>query len=140
LKKINTDIFYFAERQDLRSIALSIQSEIVNYGLNKPRVRGYSTIAEIKKLDGTCQWSHIRYEQDEEEAARKLKFIVKKVASKKTWNLLPLPEIRDAQPTPGYISIFVEDEDSFKSVYSIYHQEQRTITQEADICEQQRQK
>jgi hypothetical protein len=139
LKSFNIDIFYFAKRRDLHRVALSIQSEIVNRGLNKPMVKGYSTVAKIKDLDGTCQWSHIRYEQDEEDAARKLKLIVEKVAPKQTWNLLPLPEIRDAQPTPNYLSIFVEDEDSFKSAYSIYHQEQTTITQEADICEQQRQ-
>jgi hypothetical protein len=137
LKDFNTDIFYFAERQDLRSVALSIQSEIASHSLNKPRLRGYSTVTEIKKFDGTCQWSHIRYEQGEENAARKLKFIVKKVAPKQKWKLLALPEKLVDRSTPGYISIFVEDEASFRSAYSIYHQEQGTIIQEANVCEQQ---
>lgn len=102
----------------MRDAALSIQNELSDYGLARLRLRPFNS-NETGNF-GVCPWSSIRYEPDEETAARKLKSIVEKAAPNQTWDLLLLDIERDQGTTPGYISLFVEDAESFKAVYSSY--------------------
>ncbi|NEQ65962.1 MAG: hypothetical protein F6K21_10760 [Symploca sp. SIO2D2] len=108
------DIFFLYGRQDLQNVALSIKNKLSDYGMTNVAMRPSSadTLLDL----GACDWSSVRYEPDEESAARKLKSIVEKVALSKNWNILAINKGK----TPNYISIFVEDADTFRTIYSRY--------------------
>lgn len=118
----------------MRDAALSIQNELSNYGLTRLRLRPFN-VRETSNF-GVCPWSSIRYEPDEETAARKLKSIVEKVAPNQTWDLLLLDVGLYQGTTPGYISLFVEDAETFKAVYSNYGEDYANLV--AQGCAEER--
>jgi hypothetical protein len=71
----------------LRDTAFFIQNKLNGYGFSKPYIHPINR-SEVISTYGLCPWSSIRYDPDEELAARKLKSIVEKVAPSQTWDLL----------------------------------------------------
>jgi hypothetical protein len=132
LKDFNIQIIHLSERHDLQNLAVSIKNELVSYGLKKIEINSIS-YSKGRKLV-ICPWSSIRYDPGEENAARELKSIMKKIATSQTWDLLALPMSQQRKVTNGSVSIFLDDLETFKSVYYPYGQKQRLA------CDQNRQK
>jgi len=118
LEGFKIEIFFLSGRQDLDNVALSIKNKLSGYGLTNVRLRPSGTNTFRSDLGG-CHWPNIRYDPGEESAASKLKFIVEKVVPNKTWYLLTLNQ-GYSDRTDNYISIFLEDEDTFNAIYYKY--------------------
>jgi hypothetical protein len=120
LKGFLIQIFYFETRKDLNIIAHSIKKQLASYGLTNTDIKSLNP-RQVADLH-VCPWATIRYEPDEESAAKSLISIVTKAAPKQNWYLSVLEIDRSQGTTDGSISVFVDDESVFKDMHKFFGQ------------------
>jgi hypothetical protein len=115
LNSFRVKIFFLDTRQDLQEIAVSIEKELKNRGLRNVGRRPLP-LNKVRNVN-VCPWYTIRYEPSESTAARNLKSLLEQVAPNQNFSLFLLDPNRP-DPTPGSMSIFLDDSGAFTEAYS----------------------
>ena len=109
------DIFYFEGRKDLEPIALSVKSQLDKYPFDIVRVR------EFNPQQGQdiviCPYFEIRYDSNEINQARSIKYLLEKSLSNINFDLKETNKSSERLRTPNYISIFITDSNTLAKVY-----------------------
>jgi hypothetical protein len=98
------------------SYAKRIQRQLINNnGLdrNKIIVNKFSKEYSSKQ---SCEWSTIRYDPEEESAARKIKPLVEKIVPSIDWNLLLVNTHLERSLSENRISLFLENNYTFSKL------------------------
>jgi hypothetical protein len=114
-RRFNIDIFYFEGRKDLESVALSVKNELDKYPLNLVQVREFNRQQGYDLV--ICPWFEVRYDFDELDEAKSIKYLLEKSFSNLTLTLTETNKGENMLPTRNYLSIFITDSNTLSKVY-----------------------
>lgn len=114
-RRFNIDIFYFEGRKDLESVALSVKNELDKYPLNLVQVREFNRQQGYDLV--ICPWFEVRYDFDELDEAKSIKYLLEKSFSNLTLTLTESNKGENMLPTRNYLSIFITDSNTLSKVY-----------------------
>jgi hypothetical protein len=110
------DIFYLEGDKEMLSYAKRIQRQLINNnGLDRNKIIVGKFSKEYSSKH-SCQWSTIRYDPEEESAARKIKPLVEKIVPSIDWNLLLVNTHLERSISENRISLFLENNYTFNEL------------------------